>query len=146
MSRGSEIVIGLVAGLLAAVLMLVAFVSGDTVPIGFLGVFVMSLFFVCVSAACLFETGRWLTTRITAGGIALVIIAAAVSDLASGEWAVGQIGKKLILVLLGIACGFFAVTDRYPDEMPLSGFFTQPKKAQPRKRKKKRPRRQYDYE
>lgn len=148
MSRGSEIAIGLVAALLAGVQILIAFTSGDEAPIGFFGLFIFGLFAGCVAAACLFKTGRWLTTRISAGGISLAIAFGVISFLMSDEPMPRRIGKLVGFGALGVACGWYAVTGKYPDDMPMSEFFAQPEKARKKKRRKKKPRRrrEYDYE
>ncbi len=152
MSRGSEIVIGLFAALVAGVLCLIAFSAGDDSPVGFFPQFVMSLFFACVAAACFFETGRWLTTRITTAGIAGVMVIGIVIGLSSDDTIPSKLGQTALVLALSGTCGYYAVTGRYPDDMPMSDFFAQPsnrsKKKSKKKRKKKstRRRRNYDYE
>ena len=142
MSRGSLIIIGFFCALLSGVLGLVTTASGDTPPMGYLGGFTMSAFFACASAACLFESGRWITTRITAGGIALVVAFTLISGLSSAEEMPRRIGKVVAFGLMGAACGYYSVTGKYPDDMPMSEFFAQP--AQ--KSKKKRPQRKRSYD
>ncbi len=149
MSRGSLVIIGLFSALLSGVLALVTVVSGDSTPMGYFGGFVLSAFFACVTAACLFESGRWITTRITAAGIALVVAITIITGLSSAEEMPRRIGKVVAFGLMGAACGYYAVTGKYPDDMPMSEFFAQPaQQSQKKRRKKKRPQRKrsYDYE
>ncbi len=128
MSRGAQIIIGVIMLALSLVLLMMAAIPGEA---GY-GVYrVMgALLFAILGFACVFTIGRPLTTRVAMGLLSLFMIIIAVYSASQKD------GVKPIMFAVAIAMmsGAYAVTGFYPNDFPLAEVFGTRKKGKRRKK------------
>lgn len=132
MSRGSRIAIGIVCLMCALTFGLLSPLLGQQAPIGFWGILGTAVFFGVAAMACLVEKYSHITSRITAGGLCLIIMCLAGGMIMDGDFN----PAALLIVVVGLGAGFYAATGQYPNQLPLANVFGG--EASPPKKKKKK--------
>jgi hypothetical protein len=118
MSRGSQIVIGIILFLLSAVCLLTAAIPGEE---EFLAPRLMAaLLFGALGFATVFTWGRPLTTRVALGVLSLGLFGIAIYTLFSENPELGTVG---FAVVTGLMSGTYAATGYYPQSLPMAEVF-----------------------
>ncbi len=134
MSRVSQILIGIICLLLAAALFASSQLDDAAkTPAGIGGLIAFGIFFAFLGVSCTFTWGRPVTTRITAGTIALSVLGWAGFVAVEGTFktlaplgsfgTIGALFSAPLWIAIAIAAGTYCVTGNYPYHFPLGDVF-----------------------
>ena len=127
MSRGSEIVIGILCLLLSAVFFILAPITGPTAPIGVSGILLSAAVAGMIGISCVTTWGRPMTSRIAAGCLCLAMLALAVGIMFSNK---SEVKAIIFAGTIALMSGVYCCSGLYPSWLPLSRVFSHRDTAQ----------------
>lgn len=119
MSKGSQILLGIVFAFAAGFFAYVASTDGPRMPAGEWPFYGLSVFSAAVACACLVSRSRPITLRVIGAGIFAAFLFTAVNGYFK-EAPVKAVGG---LVVFGLPCAFLTITGKYPTWGRVSAVF-----------------------
>jgi hypothetical protein len=110
MSFGARLTLAIASGLIAIAFSAVALTIGPRLPLGSWPFYLLTVFCLSISVACLSPVSRPITLRLIGSVVFLATAAFVYSERNSNEW----VGTILAFAVFGLPAGYVAVTGRYP--------------------------------